>query len=211
MSRDKPIIFSAPMVRALLEGRKFMTRRLLYSKRKVRNERVPAGASFLQDFPPPRTLIGVNEYWTLSPWHKAKAGDRLWVRENFQVPEGGIISDAAGGQMDVINTEVVYAATVRRRSNLVWTPCIHMPRSLSRLTLSVIAVKVEKLQAITDNEAIVEGMSPADAAAPRGAFALLWDSLHGATPGMAWNDNPAVVALSFKVHKKNIDALKEAA
>ena len=97
---DRPIIFSAPMIRALLQEAKeqgtgkSMTRRLLYTKRTARNGMIPASASFLIDHPPPRgrisaagwpTDIAPNQYYTISPWQRVKPGDRLWVRENWRV------------------------------------------------------------------------------------------------------------------------------
>jgi len=143
--RDIPIIFSAPMVQALLAGRKTMTRRLLYTERKARNGVVPASASMMSVERDGRQVAlwpplgdSPDYYFTLSGWQNVKPGDRLWVRENFSgehcwenIPLGGWGWD-----------------TMRRPAKLWywadgnptdgdWTkprPSIHMPRWASRRT-----------------------------------------------------------------------------
>lgn len=109
-----------------------------------------------------------------------------------------------------------------------WRPSIHMPRWASRLTLIVEAVKVERLQDISEADAQAEGLLPYPHEGPGGmtvtswhwlhgkpeeetyctpqyAFRALWNSINGAD---AWDANPFVVAVSFVVHRANIDALK---
>ena len=97
-----------------------------------------------------------------------------------------------------------------------WRPSIHMPRWASRLTLIVTATKIERLQKIANADAIAEGCGVSlDHPTPERtrepfpveAFKTLWMKLHGAD---AWDDNPEVVALTFTVHKANIDAVKRA-
>ena len=83
-----------------------------------------------------------------------------------------------------------------------WGPSIHCPRWASRLTLVVTAVKIERLQKISVEDEQAEGL---DTTAE--AFDMVWDHLYG--PG-SWNANPEVVALTFEVHKKNIDQMGEA-
>lgn len=223
MLKDIPIIFSGPMVRALIDGRKTMTRRLAWTlpgkagRRATRRDDWPAGM------------------WP-SSWQNRQPGDRLWVRENFAVHEGGVIRDAAGGQMDVVDAEIVFAADRKRRDSHKWTPCIHMPRSYSRITLVVRATKIEPLQSMSPEDAIAEGMKgltkdgnlvkygipdrdglPGNddhgwhwhdwRISPVDAFEHLWWTLHG---GESWKANPDVVALTFTVHKYNIDAMPKA-
>lgn len=190
---DYPIIFSAPMVRALLEGRKTMTRRLAWR-----------GTMPTPSFP--------EGTMRATSWQKVKPGDRLWVRENFAVIDGGTIRDGAGGAMDYVDTEIIYAADRKPYTKI--TPCIHMPRRLSRLTLIVTATKIEPLQSISERDAEAEGAPLAVAGVDsrrgpirmhRTGFVGLWRSLHGDD---AWAANPDVVALTFRVVKANVDAVE---
>jgi hypothetical protein len=121
---DRPILFSGPMVKALLDGRKTQTRRILK--------------------PQP---LGWGE-----PKPRFAKGDRLWVRESFRVREGGTICEAGGGQMDYVDTEIVYRASDGRQFGR-WKPGIHMPRAYSRLTLTVTDVRVQRLQEISEADA----------------------------------------------------------
>ncbi len=207
MSRDIPIIFSGPMVRALLDGQKTMTRRLLYSERKARGNVIPASAAMMSVerngrqvalWPP--MASSPEHYFTLSGWQSVKPGDRLWVRENFAV------TDSVDG------VDIVYYAADNERRTVKLTPCIHMPRALSRLTLIVTATKIEPLQEISFDDALEEGWrSTAPASRRRDAiewFTDLWISLHGAA---SWANNPEVVAISFRAVKANIDSVAEAA
>lgn len=204
--RDRPIIFSAPMVRALLAGTKTQTRRLAWVK----------GRSMAMR--------------RASPWQRVQPGARLWVRENWQFapqrycscPQGAEPApcddwqDGTGCQSN--RGGVVYAADDVKAAR--WRPSIHMPRWASRITLHVEAVRVQRLQDISEEDARAEGVTPAieppTAAAlmtavgrgavfmpHRSAFANLWNSLHGPD---AWAANPEVVALTFRVTKGNIDA-----
>lgn len=185
--RDIPIIFSGPMVRALLAGSKTMTRRLAWR--------------------PSKRAIGVltdpkDREAKPTPWQSVKAGDRLWVRENFVNLVTGPIYVADGP---------IGGARI--------TPCIHMPRWASRLTLIVGAVKIERLQEISLQDVRAEGCEvrhfwlfgadgPERQKIGARVFGCLWEELHG--PG-SWDANPWVVALPFAVHQKNIDALRAAA
>jgi hypothetical protein len=217
--RDYPIIFSAPMVRALLEGRKTQTRRLAGRWRVTGDAASPEGET------------GV---FVPSPWQRVQPGDRLFVREtvacgecapskpsywspSFWRREQGSPKNRNGLWYQADGLEPERQITARGR----WTPSIHMPRWASRLTLTVTAVKVERLQEISEADAWAEGIHriahgshfgwhhtrtlphPMNWLLARDAFRDLWNSLHG--PG-AWDANPEVVALSFTVARRNIDA-----
>ena len=198
--KDIPIIFSGPMVRALLEGRKTMTRRLAW--RTKWNEGGPifdAAGGQMDVVEPHEVRIGP------SPWQKAKPGDRLWVRETI-TRSGGLVQYAAD----------------HKTSSLQWPwpeekqdprPSIHMPRWASRLTLTVTETKIERLQKISEDDARAEGavrlvtdgdgkFFESDKGDCRTGFAGLWAHLHGAE---SWDANPEVVALTFTVAKHNID------
>jgi len=202
---DRPIIFSAPMVRALLDGRKTMTRRKVG---------------------PPWALPtqGVAECWIAQTF----PGDRLWVREAW-----AMAGDAAGlavrelTSADGVSMNRFYRGLLRHRagsdaydeSTQAWRPSIHMPRWASRLTLTVTAVKIERLQDISEADAEAEGVAcpqfraafaqkigPESYHIPvswRGGFANLWSGIYG--PG-SWEANPEVVAIGFTVDRRNIDA-----
>lgn len=229
---DRPIIFSAPMAKAIISGRKSMTRRLLRAK-------VPAApamdaiapgnaathpAPYLDAYcSEPHTAAnprGMSQLWCW--WTRDNRcgatfkvpympGDQLWVRETWK-PHSLY---AHLKPSEVPKTNVFYAANGGYSpSNTPWNPSIYMPRWASRLTLTITGVKLERLQDITEEEALAEGVQPgrngwwsgAEGQAgttPRAAFALLWNSLHGAG---AWDVNPTVVALTFTVAHRNIDA-----
>ncbi|TWA71880.1 hypothetical protein FBZ84_101146 [Azospirillum baldaniorum] len=225
--RDIPIIFSAPMVRALLDGRKTQTRRIL-SKRAALNALSVFGPSFLL-LPGNVDLI------------RYAVGDRLWVRENWQRTEayqGFAVSYAADDSVhallyrdpsDPFGTAYGVGEKLNDAHDGPWRPSIHMPRWASRLTLVVEQVRVERLQDISGYDAVWEGiflpgghprgygkpaLFPGDeglgeqCAESDAAFVTLyqslWNSIHGAD---AWDANPWVVAISFAVHRCNIDAL----
>lgn len=197
---DRPIIFSAPMVNAILSGRKSMTRRILK--------------------PPYGTL----EYLGNGNWKpictRFFRGDRLWCRE------GLVCATENMGEFASFADVVCYAedgSTALRDYQMVKWPwkretlnARFMPRWASRLTLIVTDVRVQRLQDISNEDAIAEGTEPHGHAftgygkqsdvwmAPYYSFAILWTSIHGPD---AWDANPWVAAISFETHKCNIDKM----
>lgn len=203
---DRSIIFSAPMVRALLAGTKTQTRRVC---------KEPWG-----------TQEWVGGEWRPIP--RYAPGDRLWVREAWMVrsefdhlspariasEEGS--KSAIGVWYAANDDEYVLIELGRLRSP------IHMPRWASRLTLLVTEVRVQRLHDITFADARAEDCDPGyreeapDCADPtcRGShegelwhYRAIWNSIHG--PG-AWDLNPWVAAITFTVHRQNIDAMEAA-
>lgn len=211
---DRPILFSAPMVRALLDGRKTQTRRILKLPKgyNVSDMAILDGELFghLPINDPSRW--GSNFYDDGAPFSiteipSINVGDRLWVRESI----------------DNVSTreKVAYKADwPNDPTGLGWRPSIHMPRFASRLTLTVTDVRVQRLQDISEEDAIAEGItrisygstqqwanyplgsSAAGWTKPRTSYSTLWNSING--PG-AWEENPWVAAYSFTVERKNID------
>lgn len=197
---DRPIHFSAPMVRALLDGRKTQTRRVLT--------------------PQPEPLGRFVGFSGSAETARCKVryapGDRLWVREAFVT--GYNIDDKYGRPTG--DKRVWYRATDSNLTwfdpdtettldNPPWRPSIHMPRFASRLTLIVSDVRVQRLQEITLGDICAEGLAQSIydfRPAQRGfdAFADLWNSIHGPD---AWGANPWVCALTFSVHRCNIDQM----
>jgi hypothetical protein len=188
---DRPIIFSAPMVWALLDERKTQTRRVLK--------------------PPYGTL----EYLRDGTWRpiciKFFPGNRLYVREQCATWVGDL--QHAVYRADATEEEW---ENLRHDAKLgLWKlrPSIHMPRWASRLTLTVTDVRAQRLQEISEGDARAEGAAPQLEDQPqaipgmdghRGDFRDLWNSIHG--PG-AWDANPWVCALTFTVHRCNIDQM----
>lgn len=246
---DRPIIFSAPMVRALLDGRKTQTRRILKpqppewatfcqqpSMYNVEHRWVPSGLWRWSEpeQSPPRTLrawpvdADGEHYWLKLRFEQ---GDRLWVRENCQAveqPSGedGVhfLADEAwlpiqGGSRGAADDWLTLYSYGKGRRRGAIVPSIHMPRWASRLTLVVTDVRVERLNAMSAADAIAEGIQDlctpehrdfgipglVNAQHPVRAFWLLWEHINGAG---SWEANPWVAAISFTVHRANIDALR---
>jgi hypothetical protein len=265
---DIPIIFSAPMVRALLDGRKTMTRRLAWRTVADTSKDLAPGTPLRQEGlrgdDQIMALSGTIEVYRPSPWQKVKPGDRLWVRENFRYTTwdddcqfrvkyeaDGVESkwieafdgDDAESLVERICAKLDKKSVPIEDGHYVSTdalgiaPCIHMPRWASRLTLVVTETKVERLHDMSPSDAVAEGMKAISKdgrlfkygipdsdgypgtddfgwpweewrMSPVDAFQHLWVKLHGPE---SWDANPDVVALSFTVHKTNIDQLRQAA
>jgi hypothetical protein len=225
---DGPIIFSAPMVRAIKRGDKTQTRRLLYSPRKFKGDVPPASVRMLEGHPLPRIQIGLNQAWGLTGWHARKPGDRLYVRENIKLISQGPnlgqvgITYEADGDMPEIQFFTLPGHKLKR---IGVTPCIHMPRAISRMTLTLTEVRTEHLQDMSEEDAKAEGMhhfmttitggniwgfdpqgTPGDltGSTAKEAFAHLWEELHHPGPS-SWGYNPEVVVLTFTIAEQNID------
>ena len=208
---DRPIIFSGPMVKALLAGRKSQTRRIY---------KVPSG-SYVEQGGVWAMTDGCAYGDAALPY---TPGDRLWVRENC----------ATWGDHEAIyraDDAVEYGLAVSDgKFGAKWKarPSIHMPRWASRLTLTVSDVLVQRLQDISEADAVAEGIQRLIGSkgpnyftreisgkwsgsfnAPTAAevYSDLWNSLHGAG---AWDANPWVVALTFTVKRGNIDKIGDA-
>lgn len=214
----KPIIFSAPMVRALLEGRKTQTRRVLKPQ---------PGGSYLGLLNRPRGLRawfagGQGEYSSREINLRYRIGDLLWVRETW-APLHALTHNDPGTQALADNG--FYRADCSTVDGEIarWRSSIHMPRWASRITLEVTGVKVEKLQDISEADARAEGIEWRYGAwgtwnpdgtnrcggshDPREAYRCLWININGAG---SWEADPWVVAITFKVHRQNIDAFLKA-
>lgn len=186
---DRPIIFSAPMILALLAGTKTQTRRLAWRKRQSAFWKTEHG-----------DRLWVKESLSARPMANFLTGG----------PTNAIVAAYAADDEDVcdeagFNLVPWWKDGEKNRRGLA---AMHMPRLRSRITLTVTDVRVQRLQKISDEDAHAEGVPPfvwvdrTIDAPHRYNFQLLWDELHG--PG-AWAANPEVVALSFSVQQRNID------
>lgn len=235
---DRPIPFSAPMVRALLDGHKTQTRRILKPqpdatcagfervfKTALHFEARSDEGKLIYPFPAGKGFI------TPFPSIKFDISDRLWVREsyfqrgNWQPVEG---EKTKGGRQKwafvPTNNRISFDAPTEYRKGrhhadpetVAWHKRLgrFMPRWASRLTLIVTDVRVERLQDISEVDALAEGIIPAmDGFAltkngecwgptAKDSYRVLWDSINGED---AWESNPWVVAVSFNVENRNID------
>ena len=195
--KERPILFSAPMVRAILNGTKTQTRRAV----KDRHIDAAPPACFFQ--------------WLRERCPYGQPGDRLWVRETWQVVDGSerarrIVTDPSPSR-----GWIEYAATVHpgHEPPPRWRPSIHMPRWASRILLEITAVRVERLQDISEEDAVAEGIARdgdgyerfhVDPDAPVGqsftrnpvlAYRGLWDYING---GGAWDKDPLVWVIEFR-------------
>lgn len=199
--KERPILFNAPMVRALLAGTKTQTRRICKPQ--------PYGNGFMvghelvchNDYLPPSVMLmdvgkGKNQYTTSDAegWESdcpyGAPGDSLWVRETF-----------ARYNIEAHRHDWAYAATPAADwpKDGRWRPSIHMPRAASRITLEVTGVRVERLQKISEADALAEGARLHTDKDPdygyAGWYRALWESINGPE---SWAANPWVWVVEFK-------------
>lgn len=210
--KEHPILFSAPMVRAILAGNKTQTRRV-----------VKPQPIFIADPHVPFKTSDANPKGIINcPY--GRRGDRLWVREAWQGPllESDEQVDEFRQSPDIYKKPgfCAYRATDTLDAidedgkELGWRPSIHMPRWASRILLEITGVRVERLQDISEDDAKAEGadclvtenctaenrallaMPLMDDATPyRNGYALLWESING---DGSWAANPWVWVVTCK-------------
>lgn len=184
--KEKPILFSAPMVQAILAGTKTQTRRIFKGTTEHKGEYNPAY---------------IERWEQHSGWAKicpyGGIGDHLWVRETWT-------QDGRGGQDAQGRDAVYYRADMPHHDTWAgtWKPSIFMPRWASRITLEITDIRVEYLQSISEEDAQAEGVQPIYN--PHGGstitpywhgFRELWSKINGKE---SWDNNPLVWAISFR-------------
>ena len=186
---EHPILFSAPMVVAILEGRKTQTRRII--SRQLQHPGWTAYRYFgpSKNDPACRSMAiecgpdypDDNNDQVLCPY--GAAGDRLWVRETWTQNYNQLIAFRADGE---------------DANDMPWRPSIFMPRWASRITLEVIGVRVERLQRIRSEDALAEGIVPTDSPVwfPVDEFQHLWDQINAKRA--PWASNPWVWVVEFR-------------
>ena len=195
--KERPIIFSTEMVRAILEGRKTQTRRVITSKRKLFNNapnewvisHIEMGNEW--EFKDIKTLA---DYHILCPY--GQVGDRLWVKETFQTlgSKKNTVYRATGGAELTWNIN----GTTHRETLKKWRSPLFMPRWASRITLEITGLRVERLQDISSPDIHAEGLPIiANSATPLLWYREIWDKLN-AKRGYAWKSNPWVWVIEFK-------------
>lgn len=195
---ERPILFSASMVRAVLADNKRQTRRVVKPQ---------PSSDDIDNAGDGETIIDMATGRDIRCPYGAP-GDRLWVRECWTHDADSLdecraaFEDASPG----IGYGPYYRATEVAPDTLRWKPSIFMPRWASRITLEVTEVRVQRLQEITEDDARAEGAWTADCVSAvgaalfgthRGGFSELWDRING-RDGRRWTDNPFVWAITFK-------------
>lgn len=218
--KTRPILFSAPMVQALLAGTKTQTRRIIKPEPYIdgMGNFCAGGWSYGQE------IIGnapKTAFFAEKKCPYGKLGSLLWVREAWQVwkdfdhlaprdiPPGADVRYGADGEE--------WRWDSKRR------PSMFIPRWASRLTLEIFDVRAQRLQDISEADADAEGVEQLDGiidemqlcvlakkmdippTESRAWFAWLWESING--PG-SWDANPWIWCVSFRVHHRNIDQME---
>jgi hypothetical protein len=183
--KEHPILFSAPMVRAILEGRKTQTRRIVKSDWQDADD---DGWPLVQD---------EDGFWHREKCRHGAVGDLLWVRETHSILESSI-TGRAPPVWYWADGNPVEGDYCRPR------PSIHMPRWASRITLKITGVRVERLNEISERDAFAEGAKQGydDQLTPQQKhvnsveyFSRLWESINGEG---SWAKNPWVWVIEFE-------------
>lgn len=190
---EKPILFNADMVNAILSGRKTQTRRIMGNQ--------PAGQDLETVHVRHNDDFNFQWYGNLGessyfPCPLGKPGDQLWVREAFAA---GLCTESTLAYRATHKTEDLeegWGETIK------WTPSIHMPRWASRINLLITGVRVERLQSITLGDICKEvGCGLYDFFPATDGFRVwteLWDSIYGQKEGENWQANPWVWVINFE-------------
>lgn len=198
------MIFSAPMVRALLTGKKTQTRRLVKG--------IPVShdcIGFVVDSSDSKQIGKVGFGVQKSEYHYdplvsarcpyGAVGDRLWVRECY----ADILWDITASGKEI--RKIIYKADEQHDATIIhptWKTPLFMPRAASRIELEITGIRVERVQDITDADALAEGVEVCDV--ERGLcaeeeYSVLWTEIHGYHDQKGWNANPWVWVVEFKV------------
>jgi hypothetical protein len=215
--KERPILFSAPMVQAILKSQKTQTRRIItpqpsyIMESQCRNYQPGLVDRHGELYPGPEVYGFCNEeHGWKSPY--GQPGDRLWVRETWSVDAISMypcpqVWYRADNSIDPKAGHVCPKKSVGRYADCLacweeregrkfkWMPSIFMKRHHSRLSLEVVNVRVERLHEITEADAIAEGIGHNDVDAAVVDYASLWDRIHGAG---SWDANPFVWVVEFK-------------
>lgn len=183
---ERGILYRGTMVRAILAGTKTQTRRICKPAEAV-------ALSFIVNSGD--GTWGDEEGDVIFRCPYGQPGDHLWVRETFWQPRD--------------KSEILFRADGAILGCGKWTPSIHMPRAASRILLEVVSVRVERLQDISEADAIAEGIEKTPSGlwslygqaevdgtySPRASYRALWESINGAG---SWDANPWVWVVEFK-------------
>ncbi|USD22121.1 hypothetical protein MJO52_03020 [Microbulbifer variabilis] len=216
--KERPILLNGDMVRAILDGRKTQTRRLINPQpfNGVSDEEAIKQIGGL----PPRLSLHqvINQAWRSGcadiPCPLGKPDDRLWVRETHHLSHQKKVTYRADYPFNPFNEDECGedCSMVGEK----WRPSIHMPRWASRITLEITAIRIQRIQNISEEDAIAEGVLNSTLQAPptktvmyhcgpwptpicgesaRDAYGALWESTYGKD---SWDQNPWVWVIEFR-------------
>jgi len=205
--KERPILFSAPMIQAILAGRKTQTRRALRVQPPINNK--PIMPLYTMEPIPAVTEVSFHEihengvpYCSSISRAKCpygKVGDQLWVRETFGTKirnVGGTPHESFTYKADNPD-EIQFYDCNGNGFPVKWVPSIHMPRSASRIQLEITSIRVEQLLSISESDCVKEGIGSSllrDCKRPK--FMRLWEEIHGEGSCL---ENPWVWVVEFKV------------
>ncbi|MBE0152948.1 hypothetical protein FOT80_26600 [Serratia fonticola] len=218
--KERPIIFNSEMVRAILDGRKTQTRRVIKPQPTL-SERTGFnwnGYAYGIGSSHKDTIRNFANCFKVCPF--GQVGDQLWVRETWQLIHSEYDEDEITYAPRIPEQhdsywqpvyEVDFKGESRETRGFPWRPSIHMPRHACRLVLEITGVRVERLGDISNDDAKAEGVTPAgellpnipdayltpkgDFATAKVAFQRLWESIYGAE---SWQANPWVWVIEFR-------------
>jgi len=197
--KERPIIFNGEMVRAILDGKKTQTRRVIKllpkSNEKIYTKCCPYGK--------PGDRLWVRETWAYEQWEESTTE---YVTKEMALDAGNANLEGWAIEGPPIQREkIFYRAT--DKYNGKWKPSIFMPRWASRITLEIRDIRIERIQDITPADALAEGIEyerhgkglgdACDEIRILQVFQKLWDEINEKR-GFGWNENPWVFVISFK-------------
>lgn len=208
--KERGMIFNDEMVRAIIDGRKTQTRRIVKPQPELTERSGFSWNGALYGAGSDSRETNRNFAHTKCPF--GKPGDRIWVRETFtgHYLDDAQIQDIKDGRekaSDLCEYRADYPDGYQAADG--WTPSIHMPRWASRILLEITDVRVERLNAINEHDAQAEGVAKLRGGfwkhyqpgwtqhqlSARGSFVTLWKSIYG---DESWNSNPWVWVIKFK-------------
>ncbi|MEX2964243.1 hypothetical protein [Microbulbifer sp. TYP-18] len=210
--KERPILFNGPMVRAILEGRKTQTRRII----KPQPFNGASGESAIKQIGGLRDEQTLSQVMT-SAWQAGfvdttcpcgEEGDRLWVRETFRLSTH---NDCPHYEPCNCRSGVPFYRSDAEIGEEKWKPSIHMPRWASRITLEITNIRVERLREMSQEDAYCEGVTRElrnsfgyacdeseeifNTRQSKETFSFLWESIYG---DGSWDANPWVWVIEFK-------------
>ncbi len=217
--KEHPIIFSADMVKAILEDRKTQTRRVI--KPQPPEDAAKVFYWWHGSMPKEQCASSGCYYWyprglASIDCPYGEPGDRLWVKETFQIvmPWGSVDDEWIGddimevdGPLGSVKPEQIgywWNIVYKAQDDICswWRPSIFMPRWASRITLEIVNIRVQRIQEINGDECMLEGIQvkwsdPNNNMQEKMAFKALWDSINSKR-GYGWDVNPWAWVIEFK-------------